>query len=87
LAFANFASNAFLLIIMQPGQWQEQDFGGQSVPVGGLAYYISPPTSFSDIWEDPIHALIYVAFVLLFGAELLLCPFYCTARLLSNFVE
>merc|ERR1712048_1356805 len=35
-----------------------------SIPVGGLAYYISPPTSVSDIWEDPIHALIYVTFVL-----------------------
>merc|ERR1719246_303551 len=41
------------------------DFGGQSIPVGGLAYYMSPPTSFSDIWEDPVHALFYVAFVLL----------------------
>merc|ERR1712176_17761 len=38
---------------------------GQSTPVGGLAYYISPPSSFSDIWEDPIHALVNVAFVLL----------------------
>merc|ERR1712176_872486 len=38
---------------------------GQSTPVGGLAYYISPPSSFSDIWEDPVHALVYVAFVLL----------------------
>merc|ERR1712054_529005 len=25
----------------------------------------SPPTSFSSIWEDPVHALFYVAFVLL----------------------
>ena len=24
---------------------QEADFGGQSVPVGGFAYYISPPSS------------------------------------------
>ena len=34
------------------GQWQELDYGGQSIPVGGLAYYISPPTTFSDIWEE-----------------------------------
>merc|ERR1711869_116813 len=33
--------------------------------MGGLAYYISPPNNFSDIWEDPIHALFYVAFVLI----------------------
>merc|ERR1711879_500147 len=36
-----------------------------SIPGGGLAYYMSPPNSFSDIWEDPIHALFYVAFVLI----------------------
>merc|ERR1711933_591660 len=39
--------------------------GGQSIPVGGIVYYMSPPTSFSDIWEDPIHAMFYVAFVLI----------------------
>merc|ERR1711966_422152 len=32
--------------------------------MGGLAYYISPPHTFSAVWEDPLHALIYVAFVL-----------------------
>ena len=44
---------------------QEADFGGQSIPVGGFAYYISPPNSVSNIWEDPLHALIYVSFVLI----------------------
>merc|ERR1712031_134950 len=39
--------------------------GGQSIPVGGIAYYLSPPNSFTDIWDDPIHALFYVAFVLI----------------------
>merc|ERR1711953_1352676 len=34
-------------------------------PVGGLAYYISPPQSFTHIWEDPFHALFYVCFVLI----------------------
>jgi len=47
------------------GQWQEYEQGGHSVPVGGLAYYISPPQSVSDIWEDPFHALFYVLFVLI----------------------
>jgi len=62
LLYRRFKSNMLVNLL---GQWQETDFGGQSVPVGGLAYYISPPTSFSSIWEDPIHALTYVAFVLL----------------------
>lgn len=37
---------------------------GHSAPIGGLAYYISPPQSFYDITKDPIHALIYTIFVL-----------------------
>merc|ERR1739845_139280 len=62
LLYRRFKSNMLVNLL---GQWQETDFGGQSVPVGGLAYYISPPTTFSSIWEDPLHALTYVAFVLI----------------------
>merc|ERR1711998_410266 len=62
LLYRRFKSN---MIVNLLGQWQEMDYGGQSIPVGGLAYYMSPPNSFSDIWEDPIHALFYVAFVLI----------------------
>merc|ERR1711957_266697 len=62
LLYRRFKSNMIVNLI---GQWQEQDFGGNSVPVGGLAYYISPPTSFADIWMDPLHALVYVSFVLI----------------------
>merc|ERR1712226_464244 len=62
LLYRRFKSNMLVNLL---GQWQEMDYGGQSVPVGGLAYYISPPQGFSHIWEDPIHALIYVAFVLI----------------------
>jgi len=46
------------------GMWQEVEFSGQSVPVGGISYYISPPRSFTDVWEDPIHFVLYSAFVL-----------------------
>merc|ERR1712178_489422 len=62
LLYRRFKSNMLVNLL---GQWQESDFGGQSVPVGGLAYYISPPTKFSDIWDDPIHALFYVLFVVI----------------------
>lgn len=61
LLYRRFKSNMLVNIL---GQWQETEFGGQSIPVGGLAYYISPPTSFHDIWVDPIHAVFYLAFVL-----------------------
>ncbi|CAE6950747.1 sec61a [Symbiodinium sp. KB8] len=62
LLYRRFKSNMLVNLL---GQWQEADFGGQSVPVGGFAYYISPPSSVSNIWEDPLHALIYVSFVLI----------------------
>merc|ERR1711904_225653 len=62
LLYKRFKSN---MIVNLLGQWQEVEWSGQSIPVGGIVYYISPPNSFADIWEDPIHALFYVAFVLL----------------------
>jgi protein transport protein SEC61 subunit alpha len=37
---------------------------GHSAPIGGLAYYISPPQSTIDIIRNPIHTLIYTTFVL-----------------------
>jgi len=46
------------------GQWQDVEMGGHSVPVGGLAYYISPPRQFVDVFYDPIHTILYIAFVL-----------------------
>jgi len=61
LLYKRFKSN---MIVNLLGQWQEVDYSGQSIPVGGLTYYISPPHSFTDIWDDPIHAIFYVAFVL-----------------------
>merc|ERR1719181_362939 len=46
------------------GQWQEVEYSGQSIPVGGLAYYISPPANLSDIVTDPLHAIVYLVFIL-----------------------
>merc|ERR1712159_289657 len=62
LLYRRFKSNMLINMI---GQWQEVDYSGQSIPVGGIAYYISPPNSFTDIWDDPIHALFYVLFVVI----------------------
>jgi len=44
------------------GVWKDE--GGQSTPVNGLAYYISPPHTFGEIIGDPIHSIIYIVFVL-----------------------
>jgi len=46
------------------GQWQDVGGQGQSIPVGGLAYYISPPHTTADIFNDPLRTIFYVAFVL-----------------------
>merc|ERR1712100_100360 len=62
LLYKRFKTNMLVNLL---GQWQEVDYSGQSIPVGGLAYYISPPQSFFDLWADPLHALFYCSFVLI----------------------
>jgi protein transport protein SEC61 subunit alpha len=54
------------IIVQLLGRWQYIDgvHGGSSVPIGGLAYYVSPPKSFIEIIHDPLHALLYFIFVL-----------------------
>lgn len=59
--YKRFKTNMFVNLL---GQWQESSYGGQSVPVGGLAYYLSPPQSVSDMFYDPVHVVIYTTFVL-----------------------
>jgi len=46
------------------GKWQDVEGGGNMIPVGGIAYYISPPTSFAEIIYDPFHAVFYLIFIL-----------------------
>lgn len=46
------------------GKWQDAEGGGPTIPVGGIAYYISPPTSFAEIIYDPFHAVFYLVFIL-----------------------
>jgi len=47
------------------GRWQTiPNSGGQSVPVGGLAYFMSPPRTVAEIVADPFHAIFYLAFIL-----------------------
>jgi protein transport protein SEC61 subunit alpha len=47
------------------GKWQEADASaGQMIPVGGIAYYISPPSSLQEIIYDPFHAVFYLVFIL-----------------------
>lgn len=34
------------------------------IPVGGLAYYISPPSSLAEMAANPLHAIFYITFML-----------------------
>ena len=46
------------------GKWENDIIIGQSAPVGGLMYYLSPPRYNLDIFRDPFQFIIYCAFVL-----------------------
>jgi protein transport protein SEC61 subunit alpha len=54
------------IIISLLGRWEQPEYApqGQTIPVGGLVYYISPPASFNDMITDPFHTLTYVSFIL-----------------------
>merc|ERR1712010_392201 len=61
LLYKRYRDNIFVNLL---GQWREDLQYSQSIPVNGLAYYVSPPANLSEIVEDPLHALIYLAFML-----------------------
>eukprot|EP00918_Siedleckia_nematoides_P054372 GHVU01118756.1.p2 GENE.GHVU01118756.1~~GHVU01118756.1.p2 ORF type:complete len:280 (+),score=66.40 GHVU01118756.1:2287-3126(+) len=48
LLYRRFKTNFIVNLL---GQWQELDVGGTSIPVGGMAYYLSPPQSLGDVGE------------------------------------
>lgn len=58
-----FAGN-FLVNLL--GVWSDSGagYGGRSYPVGGLCYYLSPPENLGSILSDPIHAVLYIVFML-----------------------
>ena len=61
MLYKKFPTNIFISLF---GSWQSYENSPQSFPVGGLCYYLSPPSSLSEIFLDPIHFFFYVAFVL-----------------------
>ena len=53
------------ILVRLLGVWKEpRDNPGSTIPVSGLAYYISPPQSLNDLGRDPVHAIIYLIFIL-----------------------
>ncbi|CAM9899201.1 unnamed protein product, partial [Hapterophycus canaliculatus] len=48
------------------GQWEEIDgYPGKSIPVGGIAYYITPPATLASVFTDPFHSVFYLTFILM----------------------
>jgi len=63
LLYRKFPTNILVNLL---GQWQETGSGmhSSSIPVGGLAYYLSPPATTAEIFGDPLRTILYVTFVL-----------------------
>ncbi|CAL9184185.1 unnamed protein product [Musa hybrid cultivar] len=55
-------SGNFLVNLL--GKWKESEYSGQSIPVGGIAYYITAPSSLADMAANPFPALFYIVFML-----------------------
>uniref|UniRef100_A0A8C1GCQ6 SEC61 translocon alpha 1 subunit n=1 Tax=Cyprinus carpio TaxID=7962 RepID=A0A8C1GCQ6_CYPCA len=60
----NLISTVFVFAVVI--YFQDATSGGpaRAYPVGGLCYYLSPPESFGSVLEDPVHAVIYIVFML-----------------------
>ena len=62
LLYNRYGGNILVRIL---GVWKElKENPGNSVPVSGIAYYISPPQTLAEIGRDPIHAIFYMIFIL-----------------------
>ncbi|XP_021733620.1 protein transport protein Sec61 subunit alpha-like [Chenopodium quinoa] len=61
LLYRKYGRNFFVNLL---GMWKESEYGGQSIPIGGLAYYITAPASLADMAAHPFHAMFYIIFML-----------------------
>jgi len=63
LLYKRYSSNILVQLL---GTWQDREGAGgsSSIPVAGLAYYVSPPQSLSEVVADPFHTLFYLTFIL-----------------------
>eukprot|EP00730_Choanoeca_flexa_P012881 TRINITY_DN4713_c0_g2_i2.p1 TRINITY_DN4713_c0_g2~~TRINITY_DN4713_c0_g2_i2.p1 ORF type:complete len:474 (+),score=121.81 TRINITY_DN4713_c0_g2_i2:162-1583(+) len=62
MLYNKFSTN-FLVRLL--GDWRVSEYsGGQSIPVGGLCYYMSPPNSWEHMTRDPLHTMLYIVFML-----------------------
>ncbi|XP_049836437.1 protein transport protein Sec61 subunit alpha-like 1 isoform X1 [Schistocerca gregaria] len=57
---SKFGGSLFVDIL---GVWEEVE-PTRSSPVAGLCYYLSPPETYEHVLQDPMHALLYLFFML-----------------------
>jgi len=69
LLFKRYPTNILVRLF---GTWKNVE--GIFTPIGGLAYYLSPPKSAMEIIYDPLHVIMYLVFVL--GACALFARFW-----------
>jgi hypothetical protein len=68
-------SNNFVVNLL--GKWKESEYSqsGQLIPVGGLVYYITPPTRYFrllPVYCDPVTVYLYGITVYLYGKTCIL---------------
>ncbi|KAJ9104232.1 translocon subunit [Naganishia cerealis] len=60
MLFNRFPENLFVKLL---GAWEPLEGSSQLSAVSGLAYYISAPRSITAALTDPLHTVIYIAFI------------------------
>ena len=56
-----FSGNVLINLL---GVWSNSEGSSRAIPVSGICYYLSPPLTMAHVVEDPVHALIYITFML-----------------------
>eukprot|EP00392_Amoebophrya_sp_AT5.2_P013322 g13440.t1 len=67
LMWRRFRGNFFVSLL---GQWQEVEYYNEQIPVGGLVYYLSPPSGLLDVLLSPLRFVAYCSLVFLSCAVL-----------------
>merc|ERR1712156_1204630 len=60
LLHRRYSNNFFVRLF---GEWRPNT-AGRMVPISGLAYYVSPPSSFMEVLQGPFPAIFYMFFIL-----------------------
>ena len=58
---AKFGGNILVNLL---GTWSDASGSYRSYPTGGICYYLSPPESLGSVLDDPLHCIVYIAFML-----------------------